>query len=57
MKGVKIGGAMVSEKHANYFINTGNATSRDVLDLIERVRAAVLDATNMLLEAEVRIVR
>ncbi|MDE6583113.1 MAG: UDP-N-acetylmuramate dehydrogenase [Clostridia bacterium] len=38
LKGVKIGGAEISKKHAGFIVNTGNATSQDVKDLIELVK-------------------
>lgn len=56
LKGLKMGGAMVSERHANYIINTGAAKSADVTDLIRKVQQTVFDATQIVLEPEVRIV-
>ena len=56
LKGLKVGGAMVSERHANYIINTGSARSADVIDLIRKVQQTVFDARKILLEPEVRIV-
>lgn len=47
LKGCKIGGAEVSEKHANFIINKGNATSQDVYKLINHVHKTVLDKTNV----------
>ena len=41
LKGKKVGGAEVSKKHANFIINTGNATSQDVRNLIELVHLEV----------------
>jgi UDP-N-acetylmuramate dehydrogenase len=41
LKGLRVGGAMVSEKHANFIINRGNATAADISALIERVRDEV----------------
>lgn len=55
-KGWREGGAQVSERHANFIVNTGKATARDVLRLIERVRAAVLDAAGVGLELEIVVV-
>jgi len=55
MKGQRIGGIRVSEQHANYFINQGNATSRDVVQLIQEVQKAVFHATGITLEPEIRI--
>lgn len=54
LKGVQIGGAKVSEKHANFIVNCGSAMSRDVLQLIHYVRDVVLDRTGYVLECEVR---
>ena len=55
-KGVRTGGAEVSSLHANFIINRGGATAKDVLALIERVRERVLAQTGIALESEVRIV-
>lgn len=54
LKGRKVGGAQVSEKHANFIVNAGNATARDVLSLVDLVRAVVRDETGMSLVPEVR---
>lgn len=56
LKGARVGGAQVSEKHAGFVINTGEATSADVLALIELVRREVYAKTGVLLEPEVRVV-
>ncbi len=53
LKGTRIGGAMVSPKHANYVINTGNATSADVRALVDLVRATVLERSGVALETEI----
>jgi UDP-N-acetylmuramate dehydrogenase len=45
----------VSEKHAGFVINVGNATCRDILDLIRLVRKTVLEETGVTLEPEVRM--
>lgn len=55
LKGYKIGGAMVSEKHTNFIINTGNALSQDIYDLIKHVQFTVYKKTGVNLETEVRI--
>ena len=47
LKGYKIGGAEVSEKHANFIINKDNATSKDIHDLIKYVHDTVLDKTKV----------
>lgn len=54
LKGKTVGGAQVSEKHAGFLVNTGNATCRDVLALIQLVRETVARETGVLLEPEVR---
>jgi UDP-N-acetylmuramate dehydrogenase len=54
-KGMAVGGAQVSEKHGNFIINTGRATARDVLQLIDEVRRIVADKTGYVLETEVRL--
>ena len=53
LKGVGVGGAMVSEKHAGFVINTGNATCGDVLSLIKKVQDTVIEADGVVLEPEV----
>lgn len=55
LKGLRVGGAQVSEKHAGFIINTGGATCADVLALMERVRARVLERTGVTLESEVKL--
>ena len=52
LKGARIGGAEVSEKHANFVINKENASSKDVHDLICYIHDTVLDKTNVDLEIE-----
>jgi UDP-N-acetylmuramate dehydrogenase len=56
LKGRRRGGAMVSDKHANFIVNTGAATAADIEGLIEDVRDAVAQATGIRLELEVRVV-
>ena len=56
LKGLTVGGAQVSEKHAGFIVNRGGATSADVRELIRQVQARVLDATGVRLEPEVRII-
>ena len=56
IKGKKIGGAQVSEKHANFIINTGNASASDILELMEFVQETVFNTFNIELEPEVKIV-
>lgn len=57
LKGKTIGGAQVSEKHAGFIVNNGNATCKDVLDLIELIKDKVLKETGVLLECEVKILK
>jgi UDP-N-acetylmuramate dehydrogenase len=56
LKGKRIGGAQVSEKHANFIVNAGGATAADIEELIEEVRATVEARTGVQLHPEVRIV-
>ena len=53
-RGITHGGAMVSEKHANFLINTGNATAADIEGLGEEVRRLVYDLCGIMLEWEIR---
>jgi len=53
LKGRKVGGAQVSEKHANFLVNTGGARFGDVLELSQIVMAKVEEETGILLEPEV----
>ncbi|MBO4400929.1 MAG: UDP-N-acetylmuramate dehydrogenase [Selenomonadaceae bacterium] len=56
LKGLRIGGAMVSEKHAGFVVNVGGATAADVLALIEEVRRRVYEVHGVTLTPEVRII-
>ena len=56
LKGLTVGGAQVSEKHAGFIVNRGGATSADLRELIRQVQARVLDATGVRLEPEVKII-
>jgi len=56
MKGLRIGGAHVSEKHANFIVAGSGSSAADVRALIEAVRTQVLEATGIRLETEVRLV-
>ncbi len=56
LKGYRIGGAEVSPKHANFIINSDNATATDVEELIEHVRHTVIEHHGIELLHEVRIV-
>lgn len=55
-KGWQIGGAQVSEKHANFFVNRGAATAADFYRLTQRVAGAVKAASGIELEPEIKIV-
>lgn len=54
LKGMREGGAEVAPFHANFIINTGGASARDVLTLIERIEGIVREKTGIVLEREVR---
>ncbi len=56
LKGLRVGGAMVSKKHAGFVVNTGNATAQDVLNLIEEVKRRVYEFHGVTLSPEVRII-
>lgn len=55
LKGCRLGGAMVSEKHTNFIINTGGATSADIFNLVKHVQQAVFASTGVTLETEIRL--
>ncbi len=57
LKGKTIGGAQVSEKHAGFIINKNNATSGDILELIDYVKDTVYKDSGVMLEPEVRILK
>ena len=56
LKGRALGGAMISEKHANFIVNTGHARAADIETLIETAHSAVLEKFGIDLEREVRII-
>lgn len=56
LKGYRVGGAMVSEKHCGFVINYDKATATDIVQLIEDVQAKVKEQFNVELEPEVRII-
>jgi UDP-N-acetylmuramate dehydrogenase len=56
LRGRRIGGAMVSEKHGNYLINTGTATAADVRELAALIKREVLGKMGVELEEEVNYV-
>ena len=56
LKGYIIGGAQVSEKHAGFIVNRGDATAKDVIDLIEYIKKLVLEKYNVKLENEIEVI-
>ncbi|MBD5084416.1 MAG: UDP-N-acetylmuramate dehydrogenase [Clostridiales bacterium] len=54
LKGLTVGGAQVSEKHAGFIVNTGGATCNDIVKLMAQVRERVFKETGVTLEPEVR---
>ena len=56
LKGYKIGGAQISEKHAGFIINKNNATTKDILDLIEYTKKKVFEKFGVQIEEEVEII-
>jgi UDP-N-acetylmuramate dehydrogenase len=56
LKGLTVGAAQVSPMHANYFVNTGGATARDVRGLIEHVQRVVEQRFEVRLEPEVKLI-
>ncbi|EIJ81590.1 UDP-N-acetylenolpyruvoylglucosamine reductase [Bacillus methanolicus PB1] len=56
LKGHSIGGAMISEIHANFIVNTGNAKARDVLSLIEHIKETIYNLYQIRMETEVEII-
>ena len=57
LKGLRFGGAKVSEKHANFILNIENAKASDVLELVRIIRAKVLEKFKIKLELEIKIVK
>ena len=56
LKGYRVGGAEVSEKHSGFVINTGGATAEDVLAVMRHVREKVYEDSGIMLEPEVRLI-
>ena len=54
LKGVRVGGAMVSDKHSGFIVNTGNATANDVINLINLIKEKVYKESGVRLECEVK---
>lgn len=57
LKGFSIGGARVSEKHAGFIVNTGNASAADIEALIEHIQKTVFENTGVSLTPEIRIIK
>ncbi|HID55118.1 TPA: UDP-N-acetylenolpyruvoylglucosamine reductase, partial [Candidatus Poribacteria bacterium] len=56
LKGLRIGGAMVSMVHANFIINLGTATASDIIELIRRVKNEVSERSGIELQLEIEYV-
>ena len=56
LKGYQIGGAQVSDKHAGFIVNRGEATAADVIELVRVVREAVEKLYHYRLECEIRLI-
>lgn len=56
LKGLQVGGARVSDLHANFIVNNGNATAKDILSLVEAVAERVYEKKGISLEPEIKIV-
>jgi UDP-N-acetylmuramate dehydrogenase len=56
LKGRRVGGAQISEKHANFIVNRGGATAQDILTLMDVMQKSVLEATGIRLEPELQVV-
>lgn len=56
LKGFSIGGAQISKKHAGFIVNTGNATAKDVIDLVEFAKKQVFKKFNKTIELEIEVI-
>ena len=56
LKGFSVGGACVSEKHAGFVVNKGNATATDVITLIDHIKKTVKNDSGIELECEVKFI-
>jgi UDP-N-acetylmuramate dehydrogenase len=56
LKGFQIGGAKISEMHGNFIVNAGNATAKDVLDLIQYIKDKIFNLYGIKVETEVEII-
>ena len=57
LKGTIIGNAQIAEKHPNFVLNLGNATFKDITDILTLVKKSVLEKFRIKLEEEIIIVR
>ena len=55
LKGRSVGRARVSDVHGNFIVNTGNATAKEVLDLVSEIQATAMEQRGVSLEMEVRL--
>jgi UDP-N-acetylenolpyruvoylglucosamine reductase len=56
LKGMRVGGARVSNVHGNFVVNDGGATAADLLELIGKIQAIALEKRGIKLETEVQVV-
>jgi UDP-N-acetylmuramate dehydrogenase len=56
LKGYQIGNAQVSELHANFIVNLGNAKASDIFKLIQHIQSVICDRNGVLLETEVKMI-
>ena len=56
LKGRSVGKAVVSDIHANFIVNQGGATSREVLDLVAQIKEKALEERGVTLEMEVKVI-
>lgn len=56
LKGVRLRGAMISDVHANFIVNVGDAKAKDILGLMSMIKEKVKDAHGLVLEPEVRVI-
>ena len=56
LKGLSVGGAMVSKKHSGFIINYNNATAKDILELIKKVQELVKEKFGVELEPEIKLI-
>jgi UDP-N-acetylmuramate dehydrogenase len=56
LKGFRVGGAQVSTIHANWIVNTGGATAKEILDLVKEIQTRVADRYGTELELEINVI-